>query len=290
MVFIHIPTWRVLDSPLELLLSIAALGAQYSFEHSNSERLFHAGKAVLFERLFHERDKFGPKTTSLLSMQAGSIQRQPHETRGSVSSSISSEDCGLWEPIETVRALINLMGYATWEPKESLLQEAFALQSLLAQVLRDLGMEEEEEPESSSDLASLQSSWLAWVHQESVRRAKLIAFSFIHIHSVAYNVYPALRSNELHLRLPSSTKEWKAQTAVQWQSARRVKQQLHFQDALGRLLRNDCAIALDPIPTPLGNYVLLHGLLQRIYIVRDLSLPIMDHSASLPPEEVEKLE
>ncbi|KAH6900539.1 hypothetical protein B0T10DRAFT_600815 [Thelonectria olida] len=292
MVFIHAPTWRVLDSPLELLLSIAALGAQYSFEHSNSERLFHAGKAVLFERLFHERDKFGPKTTSLLSMQAGSTQRQPHETRGSAISSISGEDCGLWEPIDTVRALINLMGYATWEPKESLLQEAFALQSLLAQVLRDLGLEEEEEeeePERDSDLASLQTSWLAWVHQEAVRRAKLIAFSFIHIHSVAYNVYPALRSNELHLRLPASTKEWKAPTAVQWQSAR-SEQQLDFQDALGRLLRSDCVIALDPIPTPLGNYVLLHGLLQRIYIVRDLSLPIMDHSASLPPEEVEKLE
>ena len=46
----------------------------------------------------------------------------------------------------------------------------------------------------------------------------------------------------------------------------------------------------DPIPTPLGNYLLLNGLLQRIYLVRDLSLPIMDHSASLPVEEVDKLE
>jgi hypothetical protein len=49
-------------------------------------------------------------------------------------------------------------------------------------------------------------------------------------------------------------------------------------------------VPLDPIPTALGNYLLLHGLLQRIYIVRDLSLPIMDSSASLPVEEVDKLE
>ncbi|KAK7426044.1 hypothetical protein QQZ08_007492 [Neonectria magnoliae] len=292
LVFIHVHTWRVLDSPLELVLSIAALGAQYCLEHRNSERLFHAGKAVLFERLVHERAKFGPKTARLVNVQTGSPHRQTQANRSTMEG-MSILDCGLWEPIDTVRALINLMGYATWEPKESLLQEAFALQSLLEQVLRDVGLEEGDEPEAISDLASLHPAWMAWVHQESVRRAKLTAFSFIHIHSVAYNVYPALRSNELHLRLPCSTKEWKAPTAVQWQSVRREiqKQQLHFQDALGLLLRNvDCAVALDPIPTPLGNYVLLHGLLQRIYIVRDLSLPIMDRSASLPAEEVDKLE
>ncbi|KAK7403270.1 hypothetical protein QQX98_010961 [Neonectria punicea] len=292
LVFIHVHTWRVLDSPLELVLSIAALGAQYCLEHRNSERLFHAGKAVLFERLFHERAKFGPKTARLVNMQTGSPHRQTQANRSTIDG-MSILDCGLWEPIDTVRTLINLMGYATWEPKESLLQEAFILQSLLEQVLRDVGLEEGDEPETISDLASLHPAWIAWVHQESVRRAKLTAFSFIHIHSVAYNVYPALRSNEIHLRLPCSTKEWKAPTAVQWQSVRREvrKQQLHFQDALGLLLRNvDCAVALDPIPTPLGNYVLLHGLLQRIYIVRDLSLPIMDRSASLPAEEVDKLE
>ncbi|OIW33219.1 hypothetical protein CONLIGDRAFT_628103 [Coniochaeta ligniaria NRRL 30616] len=295
MVFIHVHTWRVLDNPLELVLSIATIGAQYCFEHRNAERLFNAGRAVLVERLRHEADRFGPKTRSALSMQQGRGTSGPASPRrGPRLRPFDEEDCGPWEPMDTIRALINLMGYATWEPKESLLQEAFALQTLLAQVLRDLGLEEEqEEPRGTSDLTSLQASWLAWVRQESVRRTKLIAFSFIHIHSVAYNVYPVLRTNELHLRLPCSTKEWKAPTARQWQSARREveKQQLHFQEALSLLLRNeDSSVPLDPIPTPLGNYLLLHGLLQRIYIVRDLSLPIMDHSALLPAEEVDKLD
>lgn len=295
MVFIHVPTWRVLDNPLELVLSIATIGAQYCFEHRNAERLFHAGRAVLVERLRHEGHRFGPKTRSLLDM------RQSRPTGGQASlrwepraRPFDEEDTGPWEPMDTVRALINLMGYATWEPKECLVQEAFALQSLLAQVLRDLGLEEEqEEPRATSTSTPLQASWLAWVHQESVRRTKLIAFSFIHIHSVAYHVYPVLRSNEIHLRLPCSTKEWKAPTAPQWQSARREieKQQLRFQDALSLLLHNeDSSVPLDPIPTPLGNYLLLHGLLQRLYIVRDLSLPIMDHTASLPAEEMDKLE
>ncbi|KAF9875244.1 C2H2 type zinc finger domain protein [Colletotrichum karsti] len=286
MPFLHTPTWRIFEHSLELILGLAAVGAQYCFEHRMSERLFYAGKTILMERLAHESDKFGPKTGSFLNLHKLSPQRR--ESRAT-----QERDWGSWEPIETVRALIALMGYATWEPKVSLMQEAFALQALLAQVLREVGLHEEDEPVLPSDPTSPQSAWHAWVRQESVRRAKLIAFSFMHTHSIAYNVYPVLRSNEVGLRLPCSTGEWKASTAFQWQIARREtdKQQLFFQDALSLLLRNtDGTAPLDPIPTPLGNYMLLHGLLQRIYIVRDLSLPVMDHSASLPSEEVDKLE
>ncbi|OBR14779.1 C2H2 type zinc finger domain protein [Colletotrichum higginsianum IMI 349063] len=286
MPFIHTPTWRISEHSVELILGLAAVGAQYCFEHRMSERLFHAGKAILLERLVHESDKFGPRTGSSLNLHSLSPQH-----RGSRDA--RERDWGSWEPIETVRALIALMGYATWEPKMSLVQEAFALQALLAQVLRELGLHEEDGPGVAVEQTTPQAAWHVWIRQESVRRAKLIAFSFMHTHSIAYNVYPVLRSNEVGLRLPCSTGEWKSQTACQWQSARREsgKQQLFFQDALSLLLRNtDGTAPVDPIPTPLGNYILLHGLLQRIYIVRDLSLPVMDHSASLPSEEVDKLE
>lgn len=286
MPFIHAPTWRISEHSIEFVLGIAAIGAQYCFEHRMSEKLFHAGKAILMQRLARESDKFGPKSGSFLHVHHLSAPRR--ESRAT-----QDRDWGSWEPIETVRALIALMGFATWEPSAQLVQEAFALQALLAQVLREIGLHEDDLPQLPADQTALQATWNAWVQQESVRRAKLIAFSFMHTHSIAYNVYPVLRSNEVGLRLPCSTGEWKAQSAQQWQTARREtgKQQLFFQDALSLLLRNtDGTAPLDPIPTPLGNYMLLHGLLQRIYIVRDLSLPVMDHSASLPSEEVDKLE
>ncbi|SPO00099.1 related to regulatory protein amdA [Cephalotrichum gorgonifer] len=292
MVFIH-HTWRVSEAPLELVLALSAVGAQYCFEHRNSERLFYAGKAILMERLRQEAGKSGCETNAFLNL--GSLNRPP-DNRSSPRNILSGLERGprKWEVMDSVRTLIVLMGYATWEPKEVLLREAFALQSLLVQVLRDIGLEEEPEPDESvaSDMEP-HAEWLAWVRQESTRRAKLIAFSFLHIHSVAYNIYPVLRSNEIRLRLPCSTGEWRAPTAAHWQTAGREirKEQLLFQDALSLLLRNfDSTAPLDPIPTPLGNYVLLHGLLQRIYIVRDLSLPFTDQSASLPEDEVEKLE
>lgn len=290
MPFIHGPTWRLSDHPPELILGIASLGCQYCFEHRNSERMFHAGKAILIERVRHQSEQFGPRTRSYLGFN-DSVPVQ-----SSVKAGRAGTAAGNWaqfDPMGTIRALIALMGYATWEPKVSLLQEAFTLQGLLAQALRDVGLSEEGQADSSCDYTSLDTAWRTWIACECTRRAKLIAFSFLHTHSIAYNVYPVLRSNEINLRLPCSTGEWKAPSATQWRTARQAiaKEQLFFQDALSLLLkRADGAGALDPIPTPLGNYVLLHGLLQRIFIIRDLSLPVMHHSAALPPEEVDKLE
>ncbi|CAG9992120.1 unnamed protein product [Clonostachys byssicola] len=287
MPFIHCRTWNVLDHSLELILGIASIGAQYCFEHSCSERLFFAGKAILMERLRKSPDSLGPRTSSYLNLNTPTLHRRP------------GTDISPTDPTETVRALIALMGYATWEPKASMVREAFALQGLLAQVLRDIGLEEDDEmadhtpPPTSAHRNAAHNNWLAWVEQESRRRSKLIAFSFLHTHSIAYNVYPVLLSNEVKLRLPCSTREWKAGNAAQWQAATKEikKQQLYFQDALSLLLRNkNGAVPLDPIPTPLGNYLLLHGLLQRIHIVRELSLPVSSDIAALPAEEVDKLE
>ncbi|KAK8124896.1 uncharacterized protein PG998_000655 [Apiospora kogelbergensis] len=287
MPFIHQPTWVMHETAPELVLAVATMGSQYCFERRTSERLFRAARAVLMERLLLENACFGPKTKTFLNIHTycpvGGADCNSHMP-GVI------RDGGPWGPIDTVRALVILMGFATWERHEGFVVEAFSLQSLLVQVLRDIGLDEEPE---AAGIADPKSAWLAWVQHESIRRTKLISFTFLHTHSVAYNVYPVLRSNEIHLRLPCCTTEWKALSPAQWQLARREtrKEQLNFQDALSSLLRYaDGTAPLDPIPTPLGNYVLLHGLLQRIHIVRDLSLPIMDQSASLPPEEVNKLE
>lgn len=297
MPFLHQPTWRILNRPVELVLAVATVGAQYCFEHRVSEKLFYAAKAVLAKRLECSSDSSGTSTNSLLTPRA---HKQSGTTRASnQDQGRSLVSHGNWRTIDAVSSLIILMGYATWEVKGSLLAEAFSLQRLLLQVLKDVGLHEDSDSTISpsydcSDHVSLYNAWDTWANQESARRSKLIAFTFLHIHSVAYNVYPVLRTNEINLRLPCATGPWKAQTAEQWHLARQgaEKEQLGFQTALSSLLRKseDGAAPLDPIPTPLGNYVLLHCLLQRIHIVRDLSLPIMDQSASLPAEEVVKLE
>ncbi|KAL3466689.1 hypothetical protein BJX64DRAFT_214812 [Aspergillus heterothallicus] len=285
MPFIHVPTWHIEDHSAELILGIAAIGAQYCFERKVSEQLFYAGKAVLKERLGRSAEIYRTSTrfssATINSMIHSSGQDAPTEH-------VSS--------IDTVRALITLMGFATWEPKPSTVHESFVLQDLLIHFIRDVGLEDinwHPPLDEQSDSATIGRSWRVWIDQESSRRSRLIAFSILHTHSIAYNVYPTLRSNEVNLRLPCSTKEWKAPAAAIWHAATNEiqKPQLYFKEALSLLLKNKNEGApLDPIPTPLGNYVLLHGLLQRIHIVRDLSLPVMNNTAALPKEEVEKLE
>ncbi|KAJ5176915.1 uncharacterized protein N7482_002792 [Penicillium canariense] len=272
--FIHIPTFRFNECSPELILAIMTIGAQYRFEHRNAERIFHVSKAVLYERMSRESRMAG------YSAPLG-VSQYSDDNQASGGAVISTS-----RQMEVIRCLLVLMSYATWE-RAGLVQEAFQLQSQLVQHIRDAGLTEPYiDPRVTQD-------WYEWADQESVRRTKLISFCFIHIHSVAYNIYPSLRSSEIHMRLPCSSKEWTANTAAEWEAAQRDRgpQQLFFQDALTLLLQKSrSAVPLEPIPAPLGNYMLLHGLLQRIHIVSELSLPNGNHITSLPTEELNKIE
>jgi len=276
MPFIHVPTWRLDDHPIEVILGIAAIGAQYCFEKRAAEQLFFAGKALVMNKVAGASGTHDAQP--LLLDPAGGNDQQTYGIPTMPSS------------IETIRALLTLMGYATWDPKPRMVHQAFAVRESLTQFLRSEGLQE---LGVTQPVSSIEGEWRSWIVQESSRRTKMVAFSFLHTHSIAYDVYPPLRSNEMGLRLPCSTLEWNAPSAVMWDIARKsiLKPQLYFKEALSFLLDHKSEPArLDPIPTPLGNYVLLHGLIQRIHIVRDLSLPVMSDMAALPPEEVEKLE
>ncbi|KAJ5836885.1 Transcription factor [Penicillium robsamsonii] len=287
--FMHIPTFNINERAPEVVLAIMTIGAQYRFEHRNAERIFHVSKAVLFERMSRE-----PRFPAKPSYNSGSqvpLGISPYSNFGDQSLTqpqVSVERTAVGKQIEITRCLLILMGYSTWESAR-LVQEAFHLQGLLVRHLREAGLTEDT---TRSDLRA-PLDWYEWADQESARRTKLIAFCFIHVHSIAYNAYPSLRSNEIHLRLPCSTMEWTASTAAEWEASQRERgpQQLFFQDALTLLLQKSrSAIPLDPIPSPLGNYILLHGLLQRIHLVSELSLPNGNQSTTLPTEELNKLE
>ncbi|KAJ6130270.1 hypothetical protein N7512_003050 [Penicillium capsulatum] len=277
--FIHIPTFRFDDCCPELALAIMTIGAQYRFEHRNAERIFYVSKAVLYERMSRESQAASQANYSA-SMGGHSYPDARDAQSGKIGTSATRK-------LEIIRCMLVLMSYATWE-RATLVQEAFQLQSQLVHHLRDIGLTEPQtDPRGSAP------DWYEWADQESTRRTKLIAFCFIHIHSIAYNVYPSLRSSEIHMRLPCSTKEWIANNPAEWEAAQRDRgpQQLFFQDALTLLFQKSrSAVPLDPIPAPLGNYMLLHGLLQRIHMVSELSLPNGNHSATLPTEELNKIE
>lgn len=249
---------------------MCAAGAQYCFERRVAGRLFHAANAIVFARLRHEETSFGPQARSLVYLNKS-------HTREDVPM-IHNDDP--WVPLDMIKTLLILVGYATWEVVD-LLQQSFALRQLLIHCLRDIGLAEE-----SSD-SSL--TWDQWILLESTRRTKLIAFCYINVHSIAYDVRPMLWSSELHLKLPSSTDRWRARSAAQWARLQQHDglEQMLFQDALSLLLYGaDATTSIQPNPSPLGNYILLHALLQRIQIVRELSLHASCGTATMPTPEL----
>jgi hypothetical protein len=274
--FIHVPTYKPSCSPVELTLAMCAAGAQYCFERRSAERLFRVAKAIVFDRLRQEQSLFGPQTLAFMTSES---PRSPENAS-------ASRRSGPWSPLDLAKTVLILVGFATWERKD-LLQEAFVLRGLLVQILRDIGMREEQP--SSSGSTSRSAMWDQWVQRESSRRTKLVAFCYINVHTIAYDTYPLLWSSELHLRLPCCTSNWEATSAAQWAASQRdgKEDQMLFQQALSILLQGTTgADSVVPIPSPIGNYILLHALLQRIHVVRELSFSASS-SATLSASELE---
>lgn len=257
---------------------MCAAGAQYCFERRSSERLFRVAKAIVFDRLRQEESHFGPQTLAFIASTNVLSPEVAPTTRRS----------GPWSPLDLAKTLLILVGFATWERKD-LLQQAFALRGLLVQTLRDLGLKEAEPITNGS--TSRSAVWDQWVQRESSRRTKLVAFCYINVHSIAYNIHPLLWSSELHLRLPCCTPYWQAASALQWIAMQRdgIEDQMSFQEALSILLQGTSgSSSVHPIPSPIGNYILLHALLQRIHVVRELSFPVTS-PATLPVTELETI-
>lgn len=139
------------------------------------------------------------------------------------------------------------------------------MQSLLALLVREEGLVAEQSTQQTSD-------WETWIRLEAATRTKLIAYCFFNLCSIAYNTPPLLLTSEVHLYLPNSSQLWRAESGWQWQEARSAYPSIEmpFQDAFSRLLNRPSQGPPSPV-TSLGNYVLIHALIQHIFLLKQTS-------------------
>lgn len=118
--------------------------------------------------------------------------------------------------------------------------------------------------------------WDTWIRIEASARTKLITYCFFNLCSIAYNTPPLLLTSEVNLLLPSSSRVWRAETAWQWQEARQSypRIELSLQEAFSRLLNRPSQGALET-GSSLGNYVLIHALIQHIYLLKQTSFAMV---------------
>jgi hypothetical protein len=299
--FVHVPTLSIAKCSPELTLATAAAGAHYRFENGRGIDLFHAAKAILLERLRRRDSRQVPhpswnyisppsgfhnsRGSSMISNTASSPFQSQHMHNPPVNASIYTPDDSDAH-MEVIRTFLLLTVFASWERHPELLREILSLQSTLARLVREHGLSEL--PPTPEPI-----SWEEWVRREGNRRTKLIVYCFFNLHSIMYNIPPLILNGELKLNMPCSHDLWKANNAAQWRRLQRVRQgsDIPFQDAFARLfLKSSTSFPSTPI-SPLGNYILIHAIIQQIFFARQLCLSAPNmHGTSLRQEDLNVLD
>lgn len=255
-----------------------------------SRALFLAAKSMQLARLHREAHQFGSKTASLLNLDNNVRQGTKLRPQQKQSSSIPATQSSSWCSTDAIQTQLLLLCYAAWCDDTKIVHETFMLWNLLGHLLFDVGLTE---PHREQYTPNHNDAWMEKMREEVDRRTKLSALSFLTTTSIAYDFNTGIRYFHNELRLPCSQNEWEAQDAAQWDTARRrcTRHQMRFDDALQRLFDHHGPNSpLEPLPTSLGNYLLMHGLLQRIIIVRELNTALERQPAPLPVRDIEKLE
>lgn len=256
MPFIHCASFDPAKHPLELVLAMAAAGAQYRYEHRKGRMLYYASKTI-----FHEKQRV--KDRGIIATQ------QPWPIAPNTFSAYPARST----IIDDLRCLLNLAVYANWQQDVEIVRDACEYQSLLVRLLRNTSLTEDNT--TSAEISCL--DWQTWLQLEADRRVKLFAFAFLNLQSIAYNLPPIFLSDEINLRLPCTCDEWRTVDEAHWKQVRQGIQQEQslFQDALVQLLSEENATTVPPLgatPSPTANLIMIHGLLQRILLNRQAAM------------------
>uniref|UniRef100_A0A093UME3 Regulatory protein GAL4 n=2 Tax=Talaromyces marneffei PM1 TaxID=1077442 RepID=A0A093UME3_TALMA len=281
---LHIPTMSVQNTSIELLLAMAAVGAQYCFEGEKGVELFHTSQEIAMRRIRRrdvrtaDADAEQPQGGNFgwfledggLDSPRQSLHVQPSHLNGPSSGLLGLPiDQGHGEDLmQTAQALFLLMAMATWAKHQGILRQALAIQSILATLIREDGLKMA--PVVNNDLA-----WEDWAHYESIKRTKFIVFCFFNLHCIVYNIPSLILSSELDLPLPCDANEFRAPSAVRWREARKKNRrpEANFQSAFNSLFDRSSRVSLESYLriSSLGNYVLIHALIQRIFFIRQIA-------------------
>lgn len=250
-----------LGSP-ELILAILAIGAQYQYETKTAYSLYQSARAIVLERT-RQGDFFCPHQGADADQTYSTPRLSTHE----------------W--MHRIRTLLLLFIYSSWLNKPEVVNQASEYQGVIARCLRECGLSEV--PRKAED------SWLEWARNESDWRTKLFAWCLLSLHGFAFETPPALLGREINLFLPSTCKEWVARNQDEWKTARaHAPEPTMFKDThafhLGTVNSAPQALKI----SPMGNYILIHALIQRIYLTKQLSHD--PYAQNLAPRDIADFE
>jgi hypothetical protein len=185
----------------------------------------------------------------------------------------------------TIQAFLILMAMAMWGPR-ALLHESMLLQNQLTLLIR-------ERDYCLRSSVAHSGKWEDWICSEGDCRTRCIAYCWLNFHSIAYDTPPLMLTSEMKIDLPQSAEMWRAASAAEWQAIQEKSSptSVSFQSALSTLFATPINDNQQPISS-LGNYVLIHALIQQIYFARQASrmARLLTGTSNLRQEEIEIFE
>ncbi|KAL7952070.1 hypothetical protein V8C42DRAFT_306069 [Trichoderma barbatum] len=269
--FIHIPTTCLeFKSPM-LVLTLAATGAFYGFEHTHGYSMYFIAKSIITYEL---EERCRASTLQLLRTfprYAGLPTGSPDAT---AQSSVTPQ-LPISSPvdIELLQSLLVLVLTMSWLD-EPLAQDALAMSSQLTELTREAL--KYPIPETAAG------NWRAWAYEEERRRTLFSAYFVINILTVCFNVPPQITSSEVSLPLPSSEAEFKAPNSNAWLSLRQKSdsRQPDFQLCLQQLLSGK-PLAKEDSATEFGNYMLVQSLLIQVHFEHQVASVVLSPLSNL---------
>ncbi|OAA76663.1 Transcription factor [Akanthomyces lecanii RCEF 1005] len=273
--FLHTTTFSVSELPAGLLLSMTAVGALYKYEQDMGYTIYFAAKAITNYNLRTQREcsattpnqaDQGDSTICEVEQKATSAKACPHAEQN-IGQEMGGQR-GLQEAkkapetsLRTMQALVILTAMSTWG-RGDLVSDSLESASQVAVLLRTNGL-------SSSDCITGNVNWEEWIGIEERRRTLFAGFSLLSLQSVAFNVPPPLMNREVMLSLPHPMEMWRAETEAKWNRVKseRTHKEATFASILGTMLRRFEINSASTV-SAFGNYILIHGLVQQIFLQR----------------------
>ncbi|KAI3536743.1 AmdA [Colletotrichum filicis] len=283
--FIHGVTFSAPAIGLELLLSLAAVGALYRFETASGYQIYAAARHLIS---WHLKQRTQPTLDRLTHDDRVTIDDDPSAPATPASASPHTRESELHAQGKTIRllqAMIILMAMASWGDRE-LTSDALSMSSQVAMLAREMKIHELEKP------PPVNQQWAEGIKLEERRRTLFAAFALLNLQSVAFDVPPLLLNREVAINLPGCASSWQAPNAEEWSALsdtymppRPFPEKMHMLLA-GRSIHTVTALS------SFGNYVLINGLLQQILLTRNACehLPIVGGDSSLGGDFINKME
>lgn len=245
--FIHMSTLSIVSyhcSP-ETILALLSIGAQYQYETKTARALYQVSRSIILERL----------------RKGGLYPLIQHEM---MSDTVFSDN------MDRTRALLLLATYCSWQNQASLTQECFEYQGLIARSIW--------QPRLLEMLSKPGYGWSQWIRLETDRQTIFFGWRLLNLQNFAYDISPLLISQELYqLPLPCTCQEWVARNESEWLAAQaQASSAVTFKEAHSSHLATQDDT--DPVSniSPTGTYILIHALLQQIYLSQQLSSNVDD--------------